>query len=69
MTTGEIDHNSLFRLTSDPIPLENNISEIPFLGSTYPLWILFLILMPILLSNLLVCLAPIILHSCYKCIV
>lgn len=53
MTIGGIDFNSLFRLSSD-VNMNGKTSEIPFLEATYFVWILFLIMMPILLSNLLV---------------
>ena len=52
MTTGELDYEGIFRLDSgggaDDVP------EIPFREISIILWILFLIMMPILLSNLLV---------------
>ena len=53
MMTGELDYESIFRQASegseDPIP------ALPFPVIAYLLWIVFLIMMPILLSNLLVC--------------
>ena len=52
MTTGELDFDSLFRL--DPSGTSENVVEIPFFEVSIILWILFLIMMPILLSNLLV---------------
>ena len=50
MTTGEFEFDSLFRQTGE----NANVSDIQFPAVTYILWILFLILMPILLTNLLV---------------
>ena len=52
MTTGELDFDSLFRLNPNGAP--ENMVEIPFFEVSIILWILFLIMMPILLSNLLV---------------
>ena len=52
MTTGELDYDSLFRLYPDGTA--DSIVEIPFFEISIILWILFLIMMPILLSNLLV---------------
>ena len=52
MTTGELDFDRLFRLY--PGGTSENIVEIPFFEVSIILWILFLITMPILLTNLLV---------------
>ena len=52
MTTGELDFDSLFRLRPDGT--SENVVEIPFFEVSILLWIFFLIMMPILLSNLLV---------------
>jgi len=52
MTSGEVDFNSIFR--QFPEGGSEDGEEIPFLEMSYLLWILFLILMPVLLSNLLV---------------
>ena len=52
MTTGELDFDSLFRLHPDGTT--ENVVELPFFEVSIILWILFLIMMPILLSNLLV---------------
>ena len=56
MTTGEFEYDSIFRQFpggtaegSDDIT-----TEIPFLPVSFLLWIIFLVLMPILLTNLLV---------------
>ena len=56
MITGELDFDAIFKqtpggvLTADDVP-----GQVPFPEVSYMLWIIFLILMPILLSNLLVC--------------
>ena len=52
MTIGELDFDSLFPL--DPKDMNEKVVEIPFFDVSITLWILFLIMMPILLSNLLV---------------
>ncbi len=52
MTTGELDYESIFRLDSGGG--SDDVTEIPFREIAIILWILFLIMMPILLSNLLV---------------
>ena len=52
MTTGELDFDRLFRLYPGGAP--ENVVEIPFFGVSVIMWILFLIIMPILLTNLLV---------------
>lgn len=52
MVTGEMDYESIFRQSSsgtvDPDP------PLPFPEISYALWIVFLIMIPILLNNLLV---------------
>lgn len=57
MTTGEFEFDNIFRQTPggvmDPSEVPMNV---PFPEVSYILWIIFLILMPILLTNLLVCL-------------
>ena len=53
MLTGEMDYEGIFRQSSDGS--EEQISALPFPEIAYVLWIIFLIIMPILLSNLLVC--------------
>ena len=53
MTTGEFDYNGIFRLA--PTETHETYAEIPFPTVSYILWILFIILMPILLTNMLVC--------------
>ncbi len=54
MTTGGLNFNSLFRLSTDREKSDEVPPELPFVGATHFLWIIFLVLMPILLSNLLV---------------
>ena len=48
MTTGELDFDSLFQHGS-PIG-----DQLPYLAASIIIWIIFIILMPILLTNLLV---------------
>ena len=52
MTTGELDFDSIFR--QDPTGESDSAEEIPFPSVSYVLWIIFVI-MPILLTNMLVC--------------
>ena len=52
MTTGEFEFDGIFRQV--PGGLGMNFPEIEFVPISFVLWILFLILMPILLMNLLV---------------
>ena len=53
MTTGNFDYDNTFRQDSSG---ESDFEEeLPFLPVTYILWITFVILMPLLLNNLLVC--------------
>ena len=54
MTIGEIDFNSVFRLFPGGISPEKNVEEIPFFSVSVLIWIIFIIMMPILYSNLLV---------------
>ncbi len=54
MTTGELDFENLFHLSSANVSQNGDLAEISLFRVSYPMWILFLILMPILLSNLLV---------------
>ena len=54
MTTGELDFDTLFRQFPGGTGVGDHVAEIPFLGASLIFWVLFLILMPILLSNLLV---------------
>ena len=52
MTTGELGYNEIFRqFTSESIPVT---PDVPFPAISYTLWVLFIILMPILFTNLLV---------------
>ena len=52
MTTGEFDFDSIFR--QDPAGGSDGAEEIPFPPISYMLWIVFVIIMPILLTNMLV---------------
>lgn len=52
MTTGEFEYDSIFRQPSNP--LEDAGDDLQFPSVSYILWIVFLVLMPILLTNLLV---------------
>lgn len=49
MTTGEFEFDTTFRQCGEECP-----TELPYPIVSYVLWIFFLILMPILLTNLLV---------------
>ena len=53
MTTGEFEYDSIFRQFPGGDESSATIEEIPFPGVSFLLWIIFLILMPILLTNLL----------------
>ena len=53
MTTGEFDFDSIFR--QDPTGESDAAEEIPFPPISFILWIVFVIIMPILLTNMLVC--------------
>ena len=52
MTTGECDLDAIFR--QDPSGEGDDADEIPFLYVAVILWIVFVILMPIILTNMLV---------------
>ena len=52
MTTGEFEFDSIFR--QDPSGGSDDIEEIPFLPISVILWIVFIVIMPILFTNLLV---------------
>jgi len=54
MTTGELDFDTLFRQFPGGAGEDEDVDEIPFLEASIFLWIFFVIMMPILLSNLLV---------------
>lgn len=54
MTTGELDYDAIFRL--DPSGGSDDAEEIRFPPISYILWIMFIILMPVILTNMLVCL-------------
>ena len=53
MTAEDFDLDSLFRL--DAAGGSDDAEEIPFPPVSYMLWIVFVIVMPILLINMLVC--------------
>ena len=53
MTTGELDFDSIFR--QDPAGGSDDAEEVPFPPISYMLWIVFVIIMPVLLNNMLVC--------------
>lgn len=52
MTTGEFEYDDIFRLSASGS--DSNTDEVPFPEVSIILWIIFLVLMPILLTNLLV---------------
>ena len=54
MTTGEFEYDSIFRQFPGGDSESTTIEEIPFPAVSFILWIIFLVLMPILLTNLLV---------------
>ena len=57
MTTGEFEYDAIFRQFpgGSAEDSEDITTEIPFPPVSFVLWIVFLVLMPILLTNLLVC--------------
>lgn len=55
MTTGEFEFDNTFRQTGSQSEAGSDDIQFPF--ASYVLWILFLILMPILFINLLVCMS------------
>ena len=55
MAVGEMDFETIFRLTSGGVgDIDEVPTPIPYTGVSILLWIFFLILMPILLMNMLV---------------
>ena len=50
MTTGEFDYDTIFHQGGEP-----GEDDIEFPPASFLLWIIFLVVMPILLNNLLVC--------------
>ena len=55
MTTGEFEYDAIFRqFPGGAGQSDLDTNEIPFPGISFFLWIVFLALMPILLTNLLV---------------
>ena len=53
-TAGEFSYDGLFRLTLGGTEEDNDVEEIPFPPVSYILFIVFVVMMSILLSNLLV---------------
>ena len=58
MTTGELDYDAIFRL--NPAGGSDRLTEIKYPPISYLLWIVFLVLMPVILNNMLVCCFPLI---------
>ncbi len=54
MVTGEMDFDSLFNLGIPPSDFNEDTDPVPYREVSYVMWILFLILIPIILNNLLV---------------
>ena len=54
MTIGEFEYDTLFRQSPGGADENDETEEIPFPEASFFLWIIFVIIMPILLSNLLV---------------
>lgn len=54
MTTGEFEYDAIFRQFPGGDANSDTIEEIPFPVVSFLIWIIFLVLMPILLTNLLV---------------
>ena len=54
MTTGEMDYENIFHYSSGGSSPDELLSEVPFPVISFVLWVMFLILMPILLANMLV---------------
>ena len=54
MTTGEFEYDAIFRQFPGGAEDGSITDEIPFPPVSFLLWIIFLVLMPILLTNLLV---------------
>ena len=52
MTAGDFEFDSIFR--QDPAGESDDAEEIPFTEISYILWVVFIILMPVLLTNMLV---------------
>ena len=64
MATGELGYDDIFRQsTSDSM---SDDPDVPFPAISYILWVIFVIIMPILFTNLLVSLIG--LTGCVKCI-
>ena len=56
MTTGEFDFDIIFR--QNPTGESDAAAEVPFSTVSYILWMLFIVLMPVLLTNMLVSTHP-----------
>lgn len=54
MTTGDFEYDAIFRQRTGGTGPGEMIEEIPFPPVSFILWVIFLALMPILLTNLLV---------------
>ena len=67
MTTGEFELDSIFR--QDPTGGSDDAEEVPFPPISYILWIAFVIIMPILLTNMLVLLSLIFFANFSACLV
>ena len=52
MTTGELDYENIFRL--NPAGESDGLSDIKYPPISYILWVLFIVLMPVILTNMLV---------------
>ena len=52
MTTGELDYDAIFRL--DPAGESDDLQEIEYPPISYVIWILFLVVMPVIFTNMLV---------------
>ena len=53
-STGGFDFDAIFRQAPGATTDDNDLGEIPFPSVSYVMWIIFIIIMPILLNNLLV---------------
>ena len=53
MTAGDFSHDIIFRL--DPAGGSDDLSDIEYPPISYILWIMYIVLMPVILTNMLVC--------------
>ena len=53
MTAGDFSYDTIFRL--DPSGGSDDLSDIEYPPISYILWIMFIVLMPVILTNMLVC--------------